>query len=448
MLATSLLACAGEQAIEQPPVAARVEAPSSGEAEDGRQVPEPAFQPLEPQLREPIYDQLVARVTGGAEPSAESEATAWVHYKAKDYEQAQAAFALASLHDRAAWKHPFNLACVSARLHDEGLVRVGLSEAMRRDPEATAAKAVGDGDLAAYRNAPWWEMTVGPRPAPGEYEAELEIPTAAELAGPKLGEPSILPIGRHTPVAAERMDAVRAKLMDLRGLYPQIRATLEFSDAAGQVHAYAVYDAAVLDECMLTRHKQVCLREWGEDREAGGGWDQSHCVHAYLARLSFPREAGGELEAEERYLSLGCGPAKVYRLDLVDADGDGAEEVVIDIRSHGVVLGRRYTKDYLRSRVFEVHRLDGTKQFAFDHDLRTFTITDTYELFRRIVAKDVNGDGYVDLVIQAREVQANSMYRVDAELWPVLSDPSYPPGRHVGELKTEVRHYKPGEDRW
>lgn len=424
------------------------EASEQANAEGGERTraelePEPSAASEAPTKHPPIYEQLMTRVTGGATPSAESESEAWTHYKAKDYEQAQIAFALASLHDGEAWKHPFNLACVSARLQDEGMVRVGLNEAMARDPEATATKARADADLSAYRSAPWWEATVGPSPPRGSSDDELEIPTDAELVGPKLAEPHILPAGRHTPLDPERLELVRAKLMEIHGLYPQLRGSLEFSDEAGVLHAYVVYDYSVLDGCMLKRHKQVCFAEWGEDREEGGGWDMTHCVRACITRLTFA--PGGKLEADERYLSFGCGPANVYRLDLVDADGDGADEVVIDIRSRGVVLGRRYTKDYLMGRVFEVHRLDGTPQFAFEHDLRTFSIMDTPELFRRVVAKDLNKDGYIDFVIQAREIGANAKYPVDAEFWPVLSDAGY---RVVGALKTEVRHYKPGKDRW
>lgn len=435
-----LMLAACDRGPEPAEVVSKAPAPAPAPAEPPA-APEPEPAPPDPEPEPPaVYDQLIVKLSEDAAPTAESESEAWTHYEAKRYAEAQRAFALASLHDREAWKHPFNLACASARLRDEAMVRVGLIEAMARDPEATAAKARGDGDLAAYRAAPWFEAVVGPRAARVPDEDEPQIPDDAALAGPKLDRPHPLPPGRHVPLAAARLEQVRPELLDTHGLYPQLRASLEFQDEAGVTRGYVVYDYSVVDECM-TRHRQrFCVQRFGEGPDYDR-YDRSHCTKQFIARIRFDEQ----LELEVRELGFYCGPADVQRLDVLDADGDGVDEVVIDIRSRAELLGMRYTSDFWSGQVFEVHRLDGSPQFRFEHHVRTYEILSLNETFRRVVTRDLDEDGHVDFVIQSRMFETNSAYRFSDDFWPDPSDE-----RHVAldKLRTEIHEYDPEEDRW
>ncbi len=130
------------------------------------QAPEPV---APPQPSPPSFEQSIAHLLAGQSPSAESNAAAWKHYKAKDYAQAQREFGLASLHDRESWKPPFNLACSSALGGDEDATRVALVEAFARDRFAARRKALDEPDLASYAQRPWFTALVEsvPGPAPG-----------------------------------------------------------------------------------------------------------------------------------------------------------------------------------------------------------------------------------------------------------------------------------------
>lgn len=148
-------------------------APASTPA--GTEAQAQALEPVAPpQPSPPSFEQSIARLLAGQSPSAESDAAAWKHYKAKDYAQAQREFGLASLHDRESWKPPFNLACASALVGDEDATRVALLEAFARDRFAARNKALNEPDLASYAERPWFtalvESVPGPAPSPDDKD--------------------------------------------------------------------------------------------------------------------------------------------------------------------------------------------------------------------------------------------------------------------------------------
>ncbi len=143
--------------------------------------PPPAVEPSEP-APPPVEEapQTFAEATEhlheGRTPTAAASKAAWGHYKAKDHAAAQKEFALASIADEVSWKHPFNFACASAKAGDTAMVKVGLAEAMAREPETVARKARKDGDLASVRDEAWFEEILS-----GE-SAEDAPPSPADAA--------------------------------------------------------------------------------------------------------------------------------------------------------------------------------------------------------------------------------------------------------------------------
>jgi hypothetical protein len=209
---------------EQPGEPAPTPAPTPSEATG----PEPTLDPSEPDPIEPApiepapvapqtYEQKLEPLIHGATPSADAEKLAWTHYKAKEFPQAQRMFALASLHDRVHWKHPFNLACAAALAEDEAMVRVGLAEAVARDQAAASKKARRDDDLVRYRGAEWFEPLLrGEWPEPAapdtidDPKQADDRPTPTPAPSGNAGQP--IPPGTAAPLAKARIEQVRDKL--------------------------------------------------------------------------------------------------------------------------------------------------------------------------------------------------------------------------------------------
>lgn len=105
---------------------------------------------------EPTLDSLGASVSHDHYPSA----TAWAHYQAGEYLEAVPYFARVSAIQPSEWTHPFNLACAAALAGDEQLAKLGLTEAVARDREATASRARSHVDLVTMRDKPWFEPTL------------------------------------------------------------------------------------------------------------------------------------------------------------------------------------------------------------------------------------------------------------------------------------------------
>jgi hypothetical protein len=78
-----------------------------------------------------------------------------------DYQGAFRHFARAAANDLVHWKHPYNMACTAARAGDmEAEARLSLNAAIRRDPEATRAKARRESDFDSIRDTPWFRALI------------------------------------------------------------------------------------------------------------------------------------------------------------------------------------------------------------------------------------------------------------------------------------------------
>jgi tRNA A-37 threonylcarbamoyl transferase component Bud32 len=78
-----------------------------------------------------------------------------------DNRGAFAHFARAAANDLVQWKHPYNMACASARAGDmEEEARLSLEAAILRNPEETRTKARREADFEPLRNAAWFQALV------------------------------------------------------------------------------------------------------------------------------------------------------------------------------------------------------------------------------------------------------------------------------------------------
>jgi hypothetical protein len=384
-------------------------------------------QPSEPALDR--FEVAVAELVADATPSAEAEASAWAHYKAKEYAQAQRQFALASLHDRTHWKHPFNLACASALAQDEERVRAALLEAVTRDSEA-AAKARKDKDLATYRKAPWFEALLHGfdtrRPPPPEQVAAL-------------------PPGVAAPLDKTRLSRLRKQLEAHHGVRPQLRGSLAHTPESGDAIAFVVYDYTLEQECKAEKDRedrQLCLEDLHpESIEHSELENQTRCVKQYLARASF----GDALTIDEPIeLEVACAPNHVRRLDLLDLDGDGELEVVLDTIALTPTLDAvDRTTVYNLARHLAIVRLDGSVQYQ----LRVSAHVGLLSEVTRVFVRDVDGDGHLDLVEQHLEMGGVFLsecepLQIELDFWPAC-DPE-----ELGEPTTTTLRYDPSRDSW
>jgi hypothetical protein len=418
--------------------------------------PEPIVepQPVEPEPVEPqTYEQKLERLINGEAPSADAEKQAWTHYKAKEFGQAQRMFALASLHDRAHWKHPFNLACASAMAEDEAMVQIGLVEAVARDQAATSKKARSDGDLARYRSAEWFEPILrgeGPKPVAPEKpvdpktpeESPTPTPTPTPIPTPGAGKP--LPPGSAAPLAKAKIEQLRDNLKQVHGLRPVVRGSVQTTNAEGQIVAWVVYDYTRYDACLLKHSKKVCRNKLSaptEDNEDGeSDDDQMKCTDQWLARATF----GTTLVVDPPVaLQVAC-TATQLRLDLLDLDGDGKQEVVLDLRGSITLDGFRESEQLNVGRLIKILRLDGSSQFELSFAWVASEIAPGHEVSKRALVRDVNGDGHLDLIVESVSFVAVSGGDYDADFWPTGDEED----QDIGPIQTEVWLYDPQSDTW
>jgi hypothetical protein len=415
--------------------------------------PAPAAEPSTP-TPEPAalttFEAAVAPLITGHTPSAEAVAKAWEHYKDQRFGDAQREFALASLHEREAWKHPFNFACASARVDDEAMVRVGLKEAVARDALAAAKKARLDEDLAKYCDAPWFDAALGGSTDATVAEAEvpdepLDPAKLTSLPAPKDGQP--LPSGVATPLAKGELARVRKALAASLNLEPTLRGSLALASPDGRELAFVVYDFTEQQLCKAEADGDrddyaICLELLEpKSRERSELGNRTKCVQQFVVRVEL---GAAPLLGEPIELEVACDPNDVRRFDAVDIDADGQLEVVLDM------IGMTKTTDLEgdpasnRARQFAIVRLDGTVQYQFEFDADAEL---PFGEITRVFVHDANADGHLDLIEQTIDRYDDlecAEPRVDLDFWPSCSSL----GWQGHELVTIEMRYDAASDTW
>lgn len=404
------------------PEPAKVDAPSEP-GPDPEELPAP-----------PISDaDALAALAGRAEASENDVASAWSHYKAQRWAAAQASFAKATLDEPHAWKHPFNLACASARGGDERMARIGLTEALARDRASVERKASRDADLASVRGSGWFASlfaTVDPAAA-----SEVE-PAGAE--GERARTPPKQPKTTNARLRKPQLAAIAEQLATRHGLPVRFRSSLALTDTI----AFVVYDYKRYDACLLQASKQECRKQLA-GRTYEPRISDYECRSTWIARVAL----GGTIElAEPVRLEAPCKVDSVRRFVAGDFDGDGSEEVLL------MAVGVRSTDlsveaDTFAGSVFMVLRSDGSVQldlhYAWSLSTSTGPHDDTgHDVGHRQWLRDVDGDGRLDLEIESIPFPGEDEFDVDYDLWPALDEP---PDRPV---TYEVRLYDASTDSW
>jgi hypothetical protein len=453
VVAFASLACSPASSVPEPAEAAPtlspapVESPAAAPSPSATEVAEPTPVPtvLEPAAASG-FELAVADLVAGQTPSAESADRAWVHYRGEEFAAAQREFALASLHDRQGWKHPFNLACASARAKDEAMVQVGLVEALARDPAKVAKKAGTDKDLEAYRSSSWFEAALA-------TAVSKEMAMAERASGPMVSRPPPpgglpIPAGTAKALAKRELGVTRERIEAVDGVAPRLRASLTFDDASGTQIAFVVYDFTLSARCKAEAEGDRaaladCLADLqpdAPDRSEVG--NQTMCVEQYLVRI----ELGAELVVGDAIeLEVSCDPNEVRRLDLADVDGDGQLEVVLD------TIGMAKTLDvagedvgaFNRARHFAILNQAGQIQYQLELDgmaeLPITTITRVFLLpdpsgHPKLIEQSVSGIEMSDA--------ACAPASVDADFWPSCLDEDW------SKVEEVVLVYDAKSDTW
>ncbi|HLT35833.1 MAG TPA: VCBS repeat-containing protein [Enhygromyxa sp.] len=401
-----------EQAAEPSEPASKAEPSAPADAP----APQPASQP------DPPSPATLASVAATAEPVEDPSATGWTHYKAKDYAAAIPYFAQASLAEPGPWKHPFNLACAAALAGDQQLARLGLSEAVSRDREATANKARRDADLATVRDQPWFEPTLR-------------------------GEPAVAPVAPIAPAGAgslskPQLESLIARLEARHGVRPVVRASLTHASEPDKEVAWLLYTIRSIDLCQKTASKQQCTTKLRGEPE-DGDFDQTSCGREYLLRAQLGAEP---ILAEPRELKVPCKVAKLRQFEADDVDADGETEIVVDVTGRQTALGMHETELIEAGREVAILRMDGTAQFELSVAWTIAEIAPGHERTQTFQLIDKNGDGHPDLVVETREFVGIDDLKFDDAMWLTSQgeedDPTF------GPLITQVRHYLPDQDQW
>lgn len=407
-------------------------------------MPEPATPEPEPEGDEP-FDTLAKRLGEGLPATEDPHKTGFQHYKAGEYAKAQPYFALAATRDTVAWKHPFNLACASAKQGDETTARVALVEAVRRGGETVVAKAGRDADLASVRSSAWFQPVLRGEPwAPPKTPDDPAAPAEPALGPPAGGE---IPLGSTTKIAAADLAKVIAELTKIHHAKPVVRASLQHPGPGGELVGWAIYEYGRFDACVgghadKKAGKKACKLALGAspDDEEEGSPGEMECTDQWLVRVS--PLASGTIAAREQ-LMVACAMQKVRRLDALDLDGDGHDEILIDVVGEHSSAGFRDSVETDYGRLVRVLRLDGTTQLELDARWTTSEITPSEAIARRIALRDDDGDGRADLVVQSREFAAIHGVKFADDLWPE-GDPS----EELGSITTAVWRYDTAKDAW
>ncbi|HWB76617.1 MAG TPA: hypothetical protein VG755_16745 [Nannocystaceae bacterium] len=392
--------------------------------------------------REETFDALIDRLADGVS-SGDAAKDGFAQLEAGAYAKAQPFFALAAQRDRVAWKHPFNLACAAAKNGDDDIARVALVEAVRRGGEKTAAKARTDADLASVRDQAWFEPVLRGEPWPKPAAPAIATPVvpanpepkpAPEDTGPKQTE---LPHGETTPIAAAQLDTIVAALAPIHHATPVVRASLQHGDTGWAIYEYSRYEACLGEQAagIVKQKKDKCRsrKEWnGKDNTA-------ECTDQWLVRTSSlaPLTIAARTE-----LSVGCALHDVRRLDVLDLDADGQDEILVDVIGAKTSTGFRDSQSIKHSRKVRVLRLDGSEQLAFDVALTEVDMTPNEVIAKRFELGDDNGDGHPDMRVWMRRLMNDGM-DLDDEMWP-----AGPASEELGEIRVAVWRYDEAKDVW
>ncbi len=484
-LACWLIACTAH--VEKPPqVTAEVVKPApSVPPEPPPASPEPTrIEPIEPPtapsptvapvLPADRFRLAVAKLIEGVTPSATTGKTAWADLEAGRLVEAQRGFAVVALAEPAIWKHPFNLACAAARANDERMTRVGLVEAIRRGGARVVDKARSDGDLATMRSAAWFEPvlrgedpgeTVAPTPDPPAVAPTEPVP--AEPATPSTDPPAVAPTvplpaepaapreptvpaprrpaklpgaatAIRTALAAADLAALKTSLAELHGVAVVVRKSLELPTAAGGREGFAVYEFSRFKACLTRADKKTCRRELGAN--ANGGLSVAACTEQWLVRVSL----GERLELGERTaLQPACKLTHVRTLEAIDLDGDGDQEVLVDVVGRAETETQREGSELEVGRIVRVLRRDGSVQLEMRIGWSATTEHGRQVTAQRFYLTDTDADGHPDMVLQRQESRSDD--ELDDELWP--EDALDSDGKPQPVI-TAIKRYDPVTDSW
>jgi hypothetical protein len=400
---------------------------------------------IPPEPEQESFAMLVERLSKGLPPTDDPYAAGFARYRAKAFDEAMPLFALAAQRDLVAWKHPFNLACAAARSGDQTIARLALIEAVRRGGASVVAKARRDADLEAVRSSAWFEPVLrGETGVPARPAAGPPPPTPTPTS--KLVD---LPRGTTKPIDRAQLDRLVDALAVVHHAKPVVKASLQHTDADGTARGWAIYELSRFEACVGAasdpkRGKKACKRKLAGNPDEGEP-GELECTDQWLVQWMVSIAPTDAIDTDEREeLGVGCTMTKVRRLDALDLDGDGKDEVLVDVVGSHSSEGFRESEELEVGRVVRVLRLDHSTQLEFDVQWDAVEISPNDATARRFELRDDDGDGHADLAVSTRDLTATPDVELDDAMWPTAGEPD----DTVGPVHTVVWRYDPAKDAW
>lgn len=296
-----------------------------------------------------------------------------------------------------------------------------------------------------------------PVPAPATPPAEPPAPSPppeapANDAAPTppsydeaLARPAPLPdkMGRRLKFQLRERHHARVELAaQLRLVHPDGGSTV-FA-----LHRFDRFEACVAAHPERTAGRAACRGQlFDEDLGRVPG---CHRVHVARARFAPPRgaqteEHGGDLDLElEVPIESACALDQVRGFELVDADGDGSQELRVDLvfvdPRRDFITREAYTA---RARFAALYRRDLSPQLVLAvAPVGNEESTAVAERAARFELVDDDGDGRLDLALELADVEQGSACEFGDDLFPALD------GDCEGELLRKVFRYDPTLDLW
>lgn len=289
-------------------------------------------------------------------------------------------------------------------------------------------------------------------PPPTPPPAEPPEPPPADDAAPALLNYDEA-LARPTPLSDKMGRRLKFQLRERHHARVELAAQLRLVHPDGGSTVFALHRFDRFEACVTAHPERAAGRAACREQlfdEDLGRVPGCHGVHVARARFTPPRGAqtedhGGDLTLEaEVPVESACALDQVRAFELVDADGDGSQELRVDLvfadPRRDFLTREAYTT---RARFAALYRRDLGPQFVLAAaPVGNDESTAVGERAARFALVDDDGDGRLDLALELADVEQGSACAFGDDLFPVLDDDCQ------GELLRKVFRYDPSLDLW
>ena len=381
---------------------------------------------------EEMLQRLAARMTKSPEPLEVAAGLVELGLRS----DAETFFAQASLADREAWKPPYDLARMAAKTFDDGVVQLALHEAVRRGGTKTASRARHDPYFELDSGKPWFADVLAMKEAPPLVMPPGTVDEVAAPSAPALLAVRELPKGKTQPIAKAELASIVAALTQQYLATPTIFASLVHTDGSGNTLRWVVYEYSLFDACMATQSdpkegKRACRAKVATSPGAAQRHEQGIALVTSVDPVIIAHDERIDVTAKLR---------KVPRLEVADYDGDGADEILVELRGRYTEPEGEIAEMTEHRRTIRILRSDASTQLAFDVSYDEDGMGAARPETARQLVHSRAADSH-DLVVLARNYETGEG-ALDKNLWP--DDDT----TMLGPLTTTLMPYDATTDTW